>query len=365
MKIAIVSPKLYPVLVESSTASFGGAEVALAQIARELARTGQFDVHAIVGDYGQARMTRVDEVAVHRGMLAGAGAVRNGFKLFRTIADVDADVYVQRSLAVATTLIGLFCRLRGKRFVYWVAHDGETDGSHPLSRSRLTGWWVRLMYRTASRIVVQNEYEREQIAMRFPRTKSVLIKKSIVSREPSRDAKRIDAIWVGRCDDWKNPQAFIRLARNNPGSRFEMVCPPAVHKEDRYVETLREAQNCPNLEFHGRVAHRVVLQLMNESRLFCITSSQEGDWPNVVLEAASVGLPVLSLSLNYTGLIDEFGGGVYCHDDEREMRREFARLVHDDDELASLGRGARDYVRSVHDVGRQTSKLVEALNGLD
>ncbi|MCG8369879.1 MAG: glycosyltransferase, partial [Proteobacteria bacterium] len=319
----------------------------------------------VVGDYGQARTARVDGVAIHRGMLAGAGAVRNGCRLFRAIADVDADVYMQRSLAVATTLIALFCRLRGKHFVYWVAHDGETDGSHPLSRSRLTGWWVGLMYRTASRIVVQNEYERERLSTRFPRARCILIKKGIVVRERSRDAKRIDAIWVGRCDDWKNPQAFIRLARNNPARRFEMVCPPAVDKEDRYVETRREAQSCPNLEFHGRIAHRAVLQLMNESRLFCITSSQEGDWPNVVLEAASLGLPVLSLSLNYPGLIDEFGGGVYCHDDEREMGRQFERLLRDDDELASLGRGARNYVRSVHDVARQTSKLLEALDGLD
>ncbi|MBQ3217954.1 MAG: glycosyltransferase family 4 protein [Akkermansia sp.] len=48
--------------------------------------------------------------------------------------------------------------------------------------------------------------------------------------------------------------------------------------------------------FHGRVQHKDVSQIMENSHIFCITSLSEGGTTTVVLEALQIGLPVIALN---------------------------------------------------------------------
>jgi len=364
-KIAIVAPKVYPVLRKSGTDTFGGAEVALSLIAEELSRTDEFDVHVLVGDYGQEDMERLGQITLHRALREGAGFLSNAWSLLACLHRVDARVCVQRTLAVASTVLAVYCRLTGKKFVYWVAHDGETDGKHPLFGNPFTSFLVRLMYRSASHVIVQNDYERERLSELVPGIQCSLIKKGIVLPEKEDTANpTIDAIWVGRCDEWKNPEAFIRLARDNQEFKFVMICPAAEGKADYHRAVLAQASDCRNLEFRGRTANREVLELVSRSKMFCITSSQEGDWPNVVLEAASLRKPVLSLSINYDGLLDSYEGGRFCGGSYSVFSKEFNKMISDPESLRRMGEGAYRYARDVHDVHEQTTKLKAVLNGL-
>jgi hypothetical protein len=227
-KIAIIAPKLYPVLKHSDIDTFGGAEVALALVARELSRSADFDVHVLVGDYGQNEEQRMQGLTLHRALNSDAGTLRNAAKLLKSLRRVDAQVYIQRTLTIASALIALYCRASRRKFVYWVAHDGETDGAHPLYKKITTSLLVDLMFRLSSRVIVQNKYEEEQLRERVSGIQCTLIKKGIPL--PSDTAERqesIDAIWVGRCDEWKNPEAFIELAREQSDFRFLMICPAA------------------------------------------------------------------------------------------------------------------------------------------
>jgi glycosyltransferase involved in cell wall biosynthesis len=95
-----------------------------------------------------------------------------------------------------------------------------------------------------------------------------------------------------------------------------------------------------------------------------MTSSQEGDWPNVVLEAASLRRPVLSLAINYDGLLREYEGGRFCNGDYSVFSNEFNNLMKDEESRSRMGEGAYQYVRAVHDVHDQTNRLTAVLNGL-
>ena len=200
-KIAIVAPKVYPVLQESGSETFGGAEVALSLVARELSESGNFDVRVLVGDYGQEDVVRLGRITLHRALKSGSGFLGNAWHLLSCLHRVDAGICVQRTLAIASTVLSVYCRLTGRKFVYWVAHDGETDGKHPLYRSPVTSYLVRLMYRSASHVIVQNSYEEERLAEMVPGIKCTLIKKGIILPEQQlAEELTIDAIWVGRCD---------------------------------------------------------------------------------------------------------------------------------------------------------------------
>lgn len=365
MKVAIIAPKAYPVFDQSTVDTYGGAEVALSLVARELSKVEDFDIHMLVGDYGQPDVKRIGAVTLHRSLVSNAGPLRNGLRLISKMNSVDADIYIQRTLSVASTVIALYCRVRRRRFVYWVAHDDETDGGNRLYRNKLTLPLVNLMFNTASHVIVQNDYEREQLAKRFPRVSCFVVKKGMeLPHDSLRTEEKYDAIWVGRCDEWKNPEAFVELAKGRSAYRFLMICPPAVGKEDDHRGLISSASGCSNLEIRGRTGNREVLELMNASRMLCITSTQEGDWPVVVLEAASLRKPILSLHLNYSGLIDEYGGGYFCQGDVSILASEFTRMMADESLRKRLGNGAYSYVNDVHDVRKQTAKLVDLINDI-
>lgn len=364
-KIGIVAPKIYPVLKESAIDTFGGAEVALSMVARELSRRAEFDVHVLVGDYGQEKVESLDRLTLHRALDSHAGLLRNALRLLSTINSAGARVYIQRTLAVASAVIAMYCWLTGRRFVYWVAHDGETDGTHGLYKSWPTASLIHLMFRLSSHVIVQNDYERDQLIKRIPGIRCTLIKKGIaLPKSGSFREKDIDAIWVGRCDEWKNPEAFIELAAEYRDRRFVMICPPAEGKDSYHRQVLARTETFQNLEVKGRTANAEVLDLVSRSHLFCITSSKEGDWPNVVLEAASLRIPVLALAINYEGLIDKFGGGRFCGGSLVRLFEEFQSMICDPDVRSKMGNGAYQYVRETHDVRKETAKLVGLLNDI-
>lgn len=365
MKIAIVAPKAYPAFNRSAVDTFGGAEIAMSGIACNLARIDGIDVDVLVGDYGQPDVERLEGVALHRCLVSRAGPLRNVLRLLSTMKSVDADIYMQRTLSLGSTLIAVFCSLSRRRFIYWVAHDSESDGGHPLYHNLLTSPLVKLMYKTASHVIVQNEYEHDQLVRRFPGISCSVIKKGMVlPLDSPLVAATYDAVWVGRCDEWKNPEAFIRLAKECRSFRFLMVCPPALGKEDYHREVIASASGCDNLDIRGRTANNDVLDLVAASSVFCFTSKQEGDWPTVVLEAASLKKPILSLDLNYAGLIDEFAGGRFCEGDQSRFADELRTIIENDVLREKMGNGAYDYVRRSHNAQTQTAKLVRVINEL-
>jgi len=364
-RIAIVAPKMYPVLKQSAIDTFGGAEVAMALVARQLSQRPDLDVHVLVGDYGQGEEERIQGLTLHRSLKSDAGTLGNATKLLASLRNVDAQVYIQRTLTIASTVIALYCKAKRRKFIYWVAHDGETDGAHPLYKKRTTSVLVDLMFRLASHVIVQNKYEEEQLQKRVAGIRCTLIKKGIhLPAEPAEDQESIDALWVGRCDEWKNPEAFIDLAREHNDFRFSMICPAAQGKEEYHRQVESCASGCSNLDFRGRTANHEVLEQMRQSKVFCITSSQEGDWPNVVLEAASLRKPILSLALNYDDLITKYEGGRFSNGRYTIFAEEFRSMMRDSERRKEMGNGAYDYVRETHNTQDQISKLTRLLNGL-
>lgn len=366
MRIAIIAPKVYPVFNVNVEETYGGAEIALSLVARELSKLSGKDIYILVGDYGQDQTEIFEKITLHRSLSAEYGTLRNGLELLRAINKVDAQIYVQRTLTAASALIALYCRVIGRRFIYWVAHDSETDGGHPLYRRAVTRFLVQLLFRTASLVIVQNNYEKEQLVAQYPGMRCAVIKKGIeLPENASSGESDYDAVWVGRCDVWKNPEDFLRLAEAYPDRKFLMICPSALGKESLHQKIVSAASHLDNLDMRDRTRHSYVLALVGRSKVFCITSSQEGDWPNVVLEAASLKRPVLSLHLDYEGLVSDFQGGTSCDGNFELFSKEFGRLMDDQTSRIAMGNGAYRYVKNIHDVEIQTEKLVRLINELD
>lgn len=170
--------------------------------------------------------------------------------------------------------------------------------------------------------------------------------------------KDFDCIWIARCDEWKNPEDFIKLAQRNKDFTFVMVAPPAIGKKEYYKGIIKLVRSTHNIIHYDFVENEKIYELLARSKVFCITSDLEGDWPMVVLEAAAVGVPILSLKINYDDLIDKYKGGMYCNSDLNTMIREFKLLVSDSEFNKQMSENAVKYIYEKHNIIENVKKLL-------
>ena len=364
MKICFISPKSYPLFNPEVKATFGGAEVQMSTLAKACAHDVSLDVHVMVADFGQADQEQREGCHVWKALNFKNNPLRQILDFSKIFKQIDADVYIQRTLTLYSGIIARYTsRTMKKRFIYMVAHDMETDGTHPLYRKPFISWLAKNVFRHADCVVVQNEYEKAQLLRSHPGLVVVIFKKPIDEGIYRLQAKKkYDGIWVGRCDDWKKPEAFLSMCKALPENSFVMIAPPATGKQAYFEKIKSVAAGLPNVTFYDFLPNKEVRVQLAESRIFCMTSTQEGDWPMVVLEAAASGLPIVSLHVNYDGLIDECGGGIYCNNDTHTLAVSMERLCRDDDLYVSMSSGARTYIARYHAIDTQMEKFKELLH---
>jgi len=363
MKICFIAPKGYQLFKPEVKSTFGGAEVQLSLLAKEIAKKKDYDVHFIVADYGQEDVEERKGVTLWKSLDFNDSFLKQIFSFLKTFNKVNADVYVQRTLTLQSGLIALYSKLKRKKFVYMVAHDREADGTHELYSKFLTGFFARLVFRFADTIFVQNNYELEYLSKDFSGEKIFLLKKGLnIEKLASKKKKKYDAIWVGRAEKWKNPEIFLKLAKDLPDKNFLMIIPPATGKEGYFKKVFQKAKKIENLECIDFLENKEIYKKLNESKLFILTSEKEGDWPMTVLEATACGLPVLSYKLDYDFLTDEYEGGFSYDGDFESLKKDFLTLSSSSTALKAYSKNAYRYAKENHDIKVNVGKFLEILS---
>jgi len=340
---------------------FGGAEVQIRALAKELARTDGIDVHVMVAGAPTPEPQVFDGVTVWTPLAWDSSALARLIAFVRFLGRAKADVVVQRTISPYSTVIALLCRLRGTRFVYMAANDGETDGTHPLYRRLLTGRLARVTFRLANAIVVQNEYQRDR-AGPISSAAPVLIPSSwpAAGTEPSYDDGS-HVLWVSRIDRlYKRPELFLDLAERFPAEQFVMVGAPANDQADYFEEVSKRASSIANVEFVSGIPFGEIDQRYREAKVFVNTSSSEG-FPNTFLQAAANRTPIISLNVHPNSFIEEHSCGFYCHDDFALMEDRLRELLQDKTLRRKQADNAYAYVREHHDVGKNAKAFLAVL----
>jgi glycosyltransferase involved in cell wall biosynthesis len=133
-------------------------------------------------------------------------------------------------------------------------------------------------------------------------------------------------LWVGRLAEYKQPLAFIDLARKFPEARFWMVPTgedPAAERLRRKIDAAM--QGLANFELLPPRPRSKLGPLIDRAVAMVNTSDYEG-MPNVFLEAWSRGVPALALSHDPDGVISREGLGGFA-DGDRERFVDLARRL--------------------------------------
>lgn len=328
----------------------GGAEAQVAYLAAALAAQG----HAVSLIYGDGRGARPPERLSGVLCLDAAPAWHRPASLlafWRALRAQAPDRLYARLPSDFLAILGLAARTHpGTRFVYALAHDLHTRGWTAYDHRRwFHGPAYALGLRTAHRIAVQHACQRDSLAPALRRRAAFVpnIVRSIRDCPRDLDATRHDLVWIAKIRAEKRLDRLLDLAEACPSlsvavvGGFDPELPPDLRDAYR-----RRAATLANVRMLGDMRADSVLDAIAASRVLVNTSEAEG-FPNTMLEAWSVGVPVLSLSVDPGGVVVREGlgrvsGGMAA------LARDAETLAHDAGLNRDLGARGLDYVRNRH-----------------
>lgn len=343
----------------------GGAEAQVAHLAAAMAELGH-QVSLIYGDGSQrcpprelASVTCIDAAPQWRKPSSIAA-------FWRALRHALPDVIYARLPSDFLALQGLLGRLHGRaRFIYALAHD---DHCRPWQAYSYKRWLHAPLYalglHSAEAILAQHEGQRVRLSRRLQgRTTCVPnLVRSFASAPRDFESASIDAIWVAQIRPEKRLERFLDLAASAPDlscsvvGGFDPTLPAAAR-----AELEQRIQLLSNVTYWGPQPADVVMSLLARSKVLVNTSSGEG-FPNSMLEAWSLGVPVVSLSVDPGGIIERQGIG-FLSGSDLELCNDVRLLTHRASLNDQIGVRALAYVRGRHSLEAVCAALSPAVFG--
>lgn len=398
LRVCFISPNAYGLLRPSSKLPFGGAEVQICRLARELSCEPRFAVSVLTGDgarrgreqegqltilldpFFSGRFPQVEKktrrlldswpvriAAGVRALVRGSYACRE--RVFalpflrwlvkryrdgqvvltwcRVLSAVGADIYVMRCAWVQIGYAQRACALLRRKFVYMVASDMDVSGEYARSLGVHEALYEGGLQR-ADAIVCQHAGQVEAVRSRYQRDARLIRPVCPYPVNAPGDAQRKTILWMARVDSQKRPELFLDLAAHLPDQSFVLVGPPSQSEPENFPGLLERANGIPNLRVLAGVPFEDTVALFEEAIVFVNTSAAEG-FPNTFLQAAASGTPVVSWAVNPEGVLDRYEMG-YCANQDWTRFEQFVRLLCADAPLRTqLGENGQRYVQEHHD----------------
>jgi len=168
-------------------------------------------------------------------------------------------------------------------------------------------------------------------------------------------------LWVGRVEEWRRPDLFIRLAQMNPGREFVMVAPPAPSTNGYYDKIVSEAKKIPNLRLLDFVGFHEIDSYFEKAQVFVNTSEEEG-FPNTFIQACKSKTPILSLNINPGNFLHQYNCGLYCDGSIETLNDSLNTLLRDASLYGNLAESAYRNSWENHDIRVNVKKLLHSID---
>jgi glycosyltransferase involved in cell wall biosynthesis len=353
--VCFVAPNAYAALSQrEDLAHGGGAERQQVLLAEELVRRG-YRVSFVVLDHGQPDGEEIRGIraftcyGVKRG-IRGLRFFHPRFTgLWNAMVRADSDVYYQRGAGSETGLVAHWCRRRSRAFIFAVSNETTCMRVSPFLSKRSDRVLFRYGLRHADAVIAQSLRQQHLLGETFGITSTVI--RSFCGWPPEADELSTPederpgrVLWAGRLSEDKRPEWVIRLARELPDCRFDVV--GQCNVTSPYGRNLAEQlASLPNVRWHGYVPHARMGALYRQAQLLLCTSPSEG-FPNVFLEAWSYSRPVLT-TVDPDDIVATLQLGQVATD-YAAMRQRLGALDTQRAMWEAAGRRGRDYVQEHH-----------------
>lgn len=399
LRICFTIPSIYPLFNPENKTSFGGWEVRIALIAKELARQEKFDINLVVADHGQPHIEKLDGVALYswegralwgiRSPVKSFSArLKSGLNLFRLkfvrpslsgqvgnykitpdmisiYAEIDADIYIVPGNSEFSTEVAFYCHQFGKRYVFLAGSDIDYVPEYKMYPEKRDLYGVPYFLKayaieSAAAHIVQNERQASLLKTGYGRTSTVIKNPIDLQRRFPRDTTMKTILWVGKSNESvKRPSLILELARQLPQFSFVVFMLRGI--EELHKKYLTEAQGLNNITLFEYVPFEQIERYFASAYLHLNTSAFEG-FPNTFLQAAKYGVPTVSLKVDPGGMLSQHNCGVACKDDFEEFKQSVQSLMTDIQLYEMYSKQSLDYVKKNHDKDIIIPQYEEALH---
>ncbi len=334
----------------------GGAERVVSLLANALVNKGNdVTVYTLVGGesfYALDRKISYESIGVSVDRKNALTAILSKLKFFpksyfalrKKLKSKKYDIVVSM-LPECDILVGL-CKLFGLKFKHICSERND-----PNSRGKLYMSVLKFIYKKADVFVCQGKRVYDYYKNVPEKTKKIISNPVDGDKLPLRAeiiTKRI--VSVGRLDSQKNFPLLIKsfAALGEQFSEYRLD----IYGEGPERETLQKLIESFNLQERISLcgAKKNVQQLISDAEIFVMSSDYEG-FPNALLEAMSIGLPVISTDFP-TGiaaeLIGKENGILVPVGDKDEMTAAIIELLSDKERRAQMGANNREMCKKFY-----------------
>ncbi len=279
----------------------GGAETQLFNITKYLSEDRDYNIFVITSVLDDIKKRKTGKINIY-----GIIKLHNNkfikwlvsiFNIIVFLVESRPNYIVFRGSPNFAGIICLLSFVMGIKFVYSFALDKIGDRVKNISLKLL-----KLSYK----VVVQNGYQREY-AKKLGYKRIFVIPNMI---PPSNLCRGDSILWIGRFTYQKSPELLYDIIKRAKEHKFIVVVSSV---DEKYEKLKSEICKMPNVRCYERVPYQDMDKIWEKGRILLLTSHFEGT-PNVVLEAWSHGIPVVSCKVDVDGFLSKGVGGYLCRD---------------------------------------------------
>ncbi len=356
--ILLVFPKDSEALFnKNSDRTFGGASVQMYNIAKELSNYTSIKTYSLIPKYDFIDFDDVSKFILIPGYDESDNILFKFLKFIKIVITIKPVAILQRGLTTESCILAVLCKLINIKFIFMFAHDVEVQGLRQSNRTKVIAF--PLLIKFAYKLITQNIYQNKTIFQKYGRRNVILYSGFEIPQKQKNKKLCKNILWVARCDDWKQPELFMKLAKINKNLYFKMICPVGANIE-YYNKIKYEASTIKNLEFIPFVSYFEINKYFEEAYIFVNTSKYEG-FPQTFIQAAISKTPILSLNVNPENIFTKHNIGIYCKGDFNILNHELQKLVTHSDCYNKLAKNAFSYALKNHNIKINVSKLLSII----
>ena len=226
--VCFVALDSYPVLKPDISGHFGGAQVQQVLIAKRLVKRGCNATFVTANVYQQDEEI-IDGIKVLKAYNPNDGIrfIRflfpRLFGIWKALKKADAQIYYQRSAGFITGVVGVFCKLMRRKFVFATSSDFNVDKGFSSTGRKRDIVSFHLGLKLADRIVVQSRYQQKLLECNYGHLSKVVPNTIEISDLNQVEDKKEYVLWVGNLYKLKQPELFVKLATKLPAHQFVIV----------------------------------------------------------------------------------------------------------------------------------------------
>jgi len=296
------------------------------------------------------------------------------------LVGLQADVYGTFGVQTHSAVVIRSAREAGRPSVLFLGSDGDLDPLFETGGGQRDPYGTRAdvgrsILSSADLVIAQTPAQQARLSDRFGRASELLLNPiDVAAWDAGREVELPEALtaglsrfvlWVGRAEDLhKRPQLCLDAARLCPEVPFLMILNP---RDPAVADRIRR-EAPPNLRIIEQAPFPQMPAIFARAAALLSTSRLEG-FPNVFLQAALSGVPIVSLEVGAEFLAEARAGTCHAGDlpaAAEQLRRCWAGTPGSgcDRSTAHESSAAREYVIQRHDQTQQVQRLADRLRSL-